>query len=219
MRILRTLEKRPDLLAKSNVSRDEINEATKNSSLRKNIAIGLVHYPIYNKTGEVVATNVTNFDIHDIARASRTFGVDQYYIITPAQEQISFVKRVLSHWQEGRGLKYNPSRTDSLSNVKLAMSVEEAMEDWAVKGTKLVATSAREVVGPKPISFESLRLEALKNPVFILFGTGYGLENGLVRQCEYLLSPIRGRSPDGFRHLSVRSAVSIVLDRLFGPCY
>jgi tRNA (guanine37-N1)-methyltransferase len=218
-KILRTLEKRPDLLSKSNATSEEIARATQRSTLRKNIAIGLVHYPVYNKTGGVVATNVTNFDIHDISRVARTYGVDQYYIITPAEEQLAFVGRVLEHWQTGRGLQYNPSRTDSLANTKLATSVEAALEDWGVEGTHLIATSAREVAGPQPISFDDLRLLAIKEPIFLLFGTGYGIENGLVRQSEYLLEPIKGRSSDGFRHLSVRSAVSIILDRLFGSCY
>jgi tRNA (guanine37-N1)-methyltransferase len=217
--VKRTLEKRPDLLAKAQVSRDEVNTAAGEMKLRRNVAVGLVHYPVYNKNGEVVATNVTNLDIHDIARACRTFGVDQYYIITPADEQLTFVGRVLDHWQTGRGIQYNPSRNDALINTKLAMSVEAALEDWGVPGTKLVATSAREVAGPKPIKYVELREIALKEPIFLMFGTGYGLENTLVRKSDYLLEPIRGRSPDGFRHLSVRSAVSIILDRLFGACY
>jgi tRNA (guanine37-N1)-methyltransferase len=218
-RVMRTLQKRPDLLAQSQVSRDEILKAQKDLPLRKNVAVGLVHYPVYNKAGEVVATNVTNLDIHDIARACRTFGVDQFYIITPAQEQLAFVGRVLEHWQSGRGTQYNPVRKDSLINTKTAPSLEAALEDWGVKGTKLVATSARSVVGPKNIGYPELRETALKDPVFLIFGTGWGLENTLVRRMDYLLDPIRGRSPDDFKHLSVRSAVSITLDRLFGPCY
>ena len=31
-----------------------------------NLYLGLVHYPIYNKNMQVIATAVTNFDIHDI---------------------------------------------------------------------------------------------------------------------------------------------------------
>jgi tRNA (guanine37-N1)-methyltransferase len=219
MQVKRTLQKRPDLLSKANVTKDEILKANQELPLRKNLAVGLVHYPVYNKGGEVVATNVTNLDIHDIARACRTYGVDQFYIITPADEQLAFVGRVLEHWQEGRGVQYNPIRKDSLVNTRTAMSVEAALEHWGVKGTKLVSTSAREVKGPKPVRVAELREIAAKEPIFLLFGTGYGLENSLVRNTDYLLEPIRGRSPDGFRHLSVRSAVSILLDRLFGSCY
>ena len=51
------------------------------------LSVALVHYPTVNKEGAVVATSVTNFDIHDIARASRTFGVDHYFIVTPMKMQ------------------------------------------------------------------------------------------------------------------------------------
>ncbi len=218
-RIKRTLEKRPDLMRGSKIPREEILRAQGEMKLQRRIAVGLVHYPIYSKLGNVVATNVTNLDVHDIARACRTFGVDRYYIITPMEEQLAFVGRMLEHWQTGRGLAYNHVRSDSLTNVRAATSIESAIEDWATPGTKLVCTSAREVAGPKPIHNDELRELALKDPLFILFGTGWGLENSVVRKCDYLLEPIRGRASDGFRHLSVRSAVSITLDRLFGPCY
>ena len=217
--ILRTLSKRPDLLAQADVSQAEILEAQKNLPQRKNVAVGLVHYPVYNKVGDVVATNVTNLDVHDIARACRTYGVDNFYIITPADEQLAFVGRLLEHWQKGRGLQYNPIRSDSLENTKTAPSIEAALEDWGQPHTKLISTSARQIVGPPVVKYGELRQMALKEPLFILFGTGYGLENSIVRGADYSLEPIRGRSPDGFRHLSVRSAVSIILDRLFGPCY
>lgn len=35
-----------------------------------NLYLGLVHYPIYNKNMQVIATAVTNFDIHDISRTA-----------------------------------------------------------------------------------------------------------------------------------------------------
>ena len=39
-----------------------------------NLYIGLVHYPIMNKYKDVITTAITNYDIHDIARASITYG-------------------------------------------------------------------------------------------------------------------------------------------------
>ena len=52
--------------------------------------VGLVHYPIYNKRMQVIATAVTNFDIHDIARTARTYDVKKYFLIHPhnAQKEI-----------------------------------------------------------------------------------------------------------------------------------
>ena len=41
--------------------------------MRNNLFVSLVHYPVYNKNEEIVATSVTNFDIHDISRTSKTY--------------------------------------------------------------------------------------------------------------------------------------------------
>ncbi len=69
-----------------------------------NLYVGLVHHPIYDKRKEVVATAVTNFDIHDIARCARTYGVGGFYIITPLESQIQLVERIVRHWTEGGGI-------------------------------------------------------------------------------------------------------------------
>jgi len=76
--------------------------------MESNLYIGLVHYPIYGKRREVMATAVTSFDIHDIARCARTFGVGGFFMITPLESQIHLVERVVRHWVEGAGSDYNP---------------------------------------------------------------------------------------------------------------
>jgi hypothetical protein len=40
------------------------------------------------------------------------------------------------------------------------------------------------------------------------------LSDEVLESCDFLLEPIKGPSADDYRHLSVRSAVSICLDRL-----
>ena len=45
--------------------------------------LALVHHPVLDKNGAVVTTAVTNMDVHDIARLSRTFAVRRYYVCTP----------------------------------------------------------------------------------------------------------------------------------------
>lgn len=45
-----------------------------------NLYLGLVHYPIYNKNMQVIATAVTNFDIHDISRTARTYDVKNIFV-------------------------------------------------------------------------------------------------------------------------------------------
>lgn len=79
----------------------------------------------------------------------------------------------------------------------------------------VVATSAR----PKPqamISYGALkdRLRTDPRPVYILFGTGWGMADELIEASDAILPPIM---PDAdFNHLSVRAAVAIVLDRVAG---
>lgn len=183
------------------------------------LAIGLVHYPIYDRLKKTVATNVTNFDIHDIARASRVFGVERYYIIHPLQDQLMFVERVLDHWRTGVGSKFNPMRRTALTQVHTAESVEKAIADWNVPEAMTIATHARSVEGVPSYTFSQLRHEmhTEKKPVFMLFGTGFGMTEELMRSCDGVLESIRGAPPDDYRHLSVRSAVSICLDRVMGP--
>ena len=182
------------------------------------VSFGLVHWPCLNQNGEIICTNVTNFDIHDIARASRSFGVGRYYIINRTQEQLMFVHRVLDHWRVGEGSEHNPMRKTAIGMVRTAETVDQAVDDHEVKPL-LVATSARTSPEYPGITFKALREKIwsdFSRPTLILFGTGWGLHSSVLKQCDYVLEPIRGSSADDYRHLSVRSAASIVLDRLLG---
>jgi len=61
----------------------------------------LLHYPVYNKSKKVVATSLTTLDIHDIARASRTFGVKRYYVVQPIENHLWLAKKtplLLAGW-------------------------------------------------------------------------------------------------------------------------
>lgn len=182
------------------------------------LAVGLVHYPIKDRAGKIVATNVTNFDIHDIARASKVYGVDRYYIIHPMKEQLMFVDRILDHWRVGTGSGYNPKRRTALTDVYTAPDLEAALRDWNQPCLK-IATHARPVEGVKSYTFGELRktLHEDKQSVFLILGTGFGLTTEFMQSCDGVLESIRGAPPEDYRHLSVRSAASICLDRLMGP--
>jgi hypothetical protein len=181
-----------------------------------NIYLGLVHYPVYDKKKEVVATAVTNFDIHDIARCARTFGLGGFYIITPLESQIQLVGRLISHWTEGYGATYNPTRKDSLSVVRISRTIDEADQEicnlWQKK-VKRVATGASPYPGSVSYQFLREQTEAPVTPFLMLFGTGWGLTQEVKDSADYVLAPIEGK---GYNHLSVRSAVAIILDRLLG---
>jgi len=184
--------------------------------MESNIYIGLVHHPIYDKRKEVVATAITNFDIHDIARCAKTFGVGGFFIITPLESQVQLADRIIRHWREGTGSVYNPTRKESFSLVRVSRTIDEADREifnlWQTK-VKRVATGASP--HPKNIDFGFLRnvLKDEKTPFFLLFGTGWGLTQEVKDSSDYILAPITGK---GYNHLSVRSAVAIILDRLLG---
>jgi hypothetical protein len=163
-----------------------------------------------------VATAVTTVDIHDIARSARTFDLGGFYVITPLKSQRQLVERVLRHWVEGKGATYNPTRRAALSLVKVEESMEGTIGDisrqWGAE-VKVVATGARSQRGD--IGYHQLKeiLSKSSQPFLLLFGTGWGLAEEVIRNSDYILAPIEGSD---YNHLSVRSAAAIILDRLFG---
>jgi hypothetical protein len=182
-----------------------------------NIYLGLVHHPIRNKRGEEVTTSVTNLDIHDIARSCETYGIKSYFIVTPLEAQHQLVNKILGHWKEDRASVYNPDRQQALDRVVLSPSIEEAIakiEEVEGKKPLLAVTGANftEYQGDT----EELKKKACvdSTPVFLLFGTGWGLHEKVTDQADFKLVPLRSNTE--YNHLSVRSAVAIYLDRLFG---
>ena len=181
--------------------------------------LGLVHYPINNKRGEIVTTSVTNLDIHDISRSCKSFGVKKYFIITPLKAQHGLVSRILTHWEDDKASAYNPDRQDALTVATLENSIEEAEEkiikDCGKAPLKVVTGANFDYYDGGP---EDLRhkMEIDRGPYFLLFGTGWGLHASIIDRAGYRLRPIRSEFSDGYNHLSVRSAVAIYLDRLRG---
>jgi hypothetical protein len=102
--------------------------------------------------------------------------------------------------------------------LAIAEDLEETIEwieDAEGQSPLLVATSAREM-SKKGVSFDELRnrLKDDSRPVYLLFGTGWGMTEELIDVCDVILPPIMGNSE--FNHLSVRAAVAIMLDRVAG---
>lgn len=183
------------------------------------LAVALMHYPTIDRQGDLVATNITHFDIHDIARACRVYGVDRYYLIHPIKEQLMFVERVLDHWRTGDGSKFNPMRKTALTDVYVAENLDKAMADWGHPKAKIIATHARLLPGQEKFTFDDFKTRLHNDeetPYVLIFGTGFGLTADFMKSCSAVLDPIKGDSRDDYRHLSVRSAVSICLDRLLG---
>lgn len=187
------------------------------TALPCNLAIALLHHPVYNKHREIVTTALTNLDLHDIARASRTFGLDRFYIVTPSPDQRILAEKITGHWQEGWGAAYNVDRREALSIVRICDTLSAATAEFQEHFGRRVQTV---ITGAAPrensIGFETLRnaLADPEQPYLLLLGTGWGLIEACFETADHILEPISGTG--SYNHLSVRSAAAIMLDRLRG---
>lgn len=182
----------------------------------RSLHIALIHHPVINKNKETIGSAVTNLDVHDIARCARTYGIAKYFIATPYEDQHQLVGELLDHWLSGHGATYNPARKEALSIVRLAESLDEVIA-WFLrtynKRPLVVTTSAH--VQDNSISYSKLAEKiALNEPILLLFGTAHGLAPEILKEADVSLPPIKGGTE--YNHLSVRSAVSIIIDRLLG---
>ena len=177
----------------------------------------LLHHPVYDKNGLVVATAVTNMDVHDLARIGKTFGVRGIFISTPVRALRLLAEKIIDHWQTGFGAGYNETRREALSLVRTVADLDTAIleiERDTGEQPILVATSAKQ--GPDRTSFTGLRqrLAEDKSPYLMILGTGWGLTREIVERADLVLEPIEGVAD--YNHLPVRAAAAIMLDRLCG---
>lgn len=227
--LFKTLESRPDLLAEVALTAEEFDLLASRPRLQRgrNLHCALVHHPVMGKDGKSCTVSLTNLDIHDIARSSCTFGLGNFYVSTPLADQQRLLAEITGHWTKGAGSQANPDRANALSLVQGVSCLEEAVEHLHRQfGQKplLVGTSAKvpslktkrrnkKRRYPDQISFTGAAELLLRQPVLLVFGTGHGLHPELLENFDFMLPPVR---PVGYNHLSVRSAVAIVLDRILG---
>lgn len=184
---------------------------------KSRVYIALLHHPMYNKRGDIITTSITNLDLHDISRAARTYAVEGFYVVHPSDNQHQLLQEIAHYWSDGYGGEYNPDRKDAFHILKPVRQIEQVIEDiHSTTGTVplTVATDAR--IYPNSITYSRLKKQIYEEEqVFLLlFGTGWGMSKAFVQKCDYILEPV-GEVSD-YNHLSVRSAVSIILDRLLG---
>ena len=181
-----------------------------------NLYVALTHYPVVNKRGEIIASALTNLDLHDIARAAKTYGAKSFYVVTPLSDQKLLAQKIISHWTQGVGAAYNPARRQALDLIRIRDSISDVVEDIRHSENscpKTVITCARR--HPQSIGYPEFR-GTLQNgrPYLLIFGTAWGLSESFIAEADYVLEPISGTT--GYNHLSVRSAAAIILDRLLG---
>ncbi|MDY6880050.1 MAG: RNA methyltransferase [Desulfatiglans sp.] len=180
--------------------------------------VGLVHFPVYNKHHEIIASAITTLDLHDIARAARTYDVKKLFVMTPLDDQRALAEQVLRHWTSGHGARYNLFRKEAMGLIEVVSCLDDTIDDIAeAEGQRplLIATDASAQKN-RSISYEDVRglLEDGTPPVLLVFGTAWGLARDVMNRADHVLNPIWGRTD--YNHLSVRSAAAIILDRLAG---
>jgi hypothetical protein len=206
--------------------------------------LALVHYPVFDKNRRIVATSITNLDIHDIARSSKTYGLACYFLVHPVAAQRELAQRILNHWQGSRGQEQNDFRSDALSIVRVTSSLEETIEQITLEQKArplIVGTSA--VQQACSVTAKGLLLDPVlqDRPLLLVFGTGWGLASAPKDSPDVMTSEGDGpatvpgtlpapmpaslpvidkflgpvRGTTAYNHLSVRSAAGIILDRLF----
>ncbi len=137
-------------------------------------------------------------------------------MVTPDASQQELVGDLAGHWLRGYGRRANPDRGEALALIRISGSLAETIRavrrEWGAR-TQVVATSAR--AGNRCTEYRIMRQDlATGRPVLLVLGTGWGLAPEALALTDTLLRPI---DPGyGYNHLSVRSAVSIILDRLLG---
>ena len=180
--------------------------------------IGLVHYPVYNRKGEVIISAITNLDLHDLARLARTYGARRFYVINPLIEQQNLARNICRYWASGYGAHYNKDRQEAMSLISVIPTLELSIAE--IKNSEgeiptLLLTDAGRDKGQRVTYNMAREIVASRKAVMILFGTAWGIAKELIRKADYLLEPILGVS--NYNHLSVRTAAAITLDRLFPP--
>ncbi len=181
-----------------------------------NLHLALVHFPVYNKAGEIVVSSITTLDVHDISRIGRTYGVRSFYVVTPLKTQQELVERMVAHWVKGYGAEYNPTRKEALMETRIERSLADVVQDVESRcgaKPKTVVTDARQF--PGSVDYKTLRASLEQGePHLLVFGTGWGLEKSIIDNADHVLAPIEGAG--SYNHLPVRGAIAIILDRLAG---
>ena len=179
--------------------------------------IGLLHYPVYDKNRQRIASAITTFDLHDLSRLARTYGVKRFFVINPLKDQQRLAERVLRHWAIGFGATYNRHRKEAIQLIGIVSTLEASIREIAdIEGEVplLIVTDASKQVERSLTYSEAADIINSERVVILIFGTAWGLDAEIMRKADYVLGPVEGGTD--YNHLSVRTAAAIILDRLVG---
>ncbi len=211
----KTMLKRFDWFSFARPSQDDIQLAQSCIPVHY---VALMHTEVNLKDGTVGNTSITSIDLHDTARSCVTYGIKNFFMVSPLHDQQAIMATFLKFWHSPTGQEYNASRYDAVSRVRSVFSLDDVIAqitELEGQAPLLIATSAKTHEHGQKIDYQDKeQVWQSGRPVLFLFGTGQGLAEHIITRCDFLLPPVRGLTT--YNHLSVRSAIAIILDRWLG---
>ena len=207
----RTAARRPDLWR---AFRQTPADAKAFQPLCARTHLALVHHPVVDRTGAIITTALTNFDVHDLARSAMTYGLAAFHVVTPITSQREKAEHIAAQWLADG--EHGEHRSRALALVRTAASLDDViagLDQPIVVGTSASPASFPGAPRRTPDQL-CADLATEPRPMLLVLGTGWGLADSQIPSISRVLAPIDGAST--WNHLSVRSAGAILLDRLFG---
>lgn len=172
------------------------------------LRVALVHHPVLNRHGEEIASVIDEFDVFDGGRLALTYAIPTLYVVNPVPAQREKAERIIAHAKSDA----RDAARGRMDALLWCASLEEAIADASrPEPPWVVATSA--VRREPSASFAQVRERVQSGgDVLLVIGKAWGLAPSVLARCDAQLHPIDAGS--GFNHLSVRSAMAILLDRL-----
>lgn len=175
------------------------------------VSVALLHHPVCNRLGEEITSTVDHFDVMDGSRLALTYGLRQLAIVNDIPAQRALVERLLRHGagdrDASRGEFARTTWAPDLDSV-----IDEHTRALGVRPT-VVATTARHCTDAVDYATLRGRIDG-GEPTIVLLGKAWGLAPRVIAAADLRLAPIEGGT--AFNHLSVRSAMAIIVDRLLG---
>lgn len=190
----------------------------------RNLSLCLLHAPVWLDEKKTGVSSLTNLDIHDIARLSRSYALDALYVVTPLRDQLQMLETVVRHWTREATSPGHADRRRPLGWYVLPLHCKKP---WPCRRPvrqrpRVVGSSAlwpapqKGVPEEPPLTPPTVRQWCAAGPVMLCLGTARGLAPEALAQCDGVLRPLRYL---GYNHLSVRSAAAILTDRILGDYY
>ncbi|MEM6993849.1 MAG: RNA methyltransferase [Myxococcota bacterium] len=184
--------------------------------MTRRLDLALVHHPVVNRKGELIASTVDEMDVFDACRLSLIYPVRFLWLVTPVPAQRALVDRLLVHGRDPARTSEGRPRFEAVAGVaSLDDAVDEAEAALGRRPTT-VATSAQPPTTRPALRFDDARARMdAGEPMMLLVGKAWGLAPSVLREADAQLEPLRGGT--GFDHFPVRGAIAVLLDRLLAP--